>query len=592
MSGIYGVIGDARLEELTPMAERLRHRGATGGEWDVSPTIRFGQRRRGTPGEVFTAPSVPVAFDGFIDNRPELLQLLAGRGADYCDDASLIFALYRRFGTEGFRYLRGQFGLALIDPATGALMLARDRWGTRSIYFARHQGCIVFASEYKALLAFREFPPRPNLEAIQYVQCTLHGHPKACFLAGVEVVPAAGWITFRDGEALAGRFWEPTLHILARPEEEHAASVRGCFLEALREQTSGKPALGVALSGGLDSALVVGGLHQVAPDTPIHTFTAGFGEGDPEMMGAAQVARHFGTIHHEVLMPPERLPEVLRPMVWHIEDTVGHEEVAYLYITTREATKYVDTLFSGRKADMLFAGMPRHKLIKLAIVLPMFRGGLREFYNFTQTGREPASLLGKALVGAYYRGTEIPPAHVIGVSDYPPPDPLPLDAAQPLNEKLRRDIFDEPVTMTATERLHGAFALHSNSPFMDYRMFDCAFQVPDRLKVHGLRQKHILRVACRGLLPEGVLDRKKSLQRLKHDQILSDVLERLAAEILSPAAVASRGFFTPQHVERVRRRPAGASYPSIQIYRLWSLLLAELWAQLFLDRRGAPIGAA
>ena len=589
MSGIYGIVGPAGPEELAPLAERLRHRGAAGGEWSVSPGVHLGQRLRGGPGELFTAPSVPVAFDGFIDNRPELLQLLGGRESEYCDDASLVFGLYHRFGTDGFRHLRGQFGIALIDPASGGLVLARDRWGTRSVYFARHQGCIVFASEYKALLAFRQFPARPNLEAIQYVQCTLHGHPRACFLAEVQVVPAAGWVTFRDGEPVSGRFWEPRLHILSRPEEEHAASVRRCFLDALREQATGKPAVGVALSGGLDSALVVGGLHQVMPGIPVHTFTAGFGEGDPEMMGAAQVARHFGTIHHEVVLPPERLPDVLRPMVWHIEDTVGHEEVAYLYITTREATRYVDTLFSGRKADMLFAGMPRHKLIKLMTVLPMFRGGLREFYNFTQTGREPGGPLGKALVRAYYRGAEIPPAHVIGVLDYPPPDPLPMDVAQPLNEKLRRDIFDEPVTMSATERLHGAFAMHSNSPFMDYRMFDCAFQVPDDLKVHRLRQKHILRVACRGLLPEGILERKKSLQRLKHDQILSDVLERLAAELLSPAAVAARGFFTSAHVQRVRRRPAGAPYPSIQVYRLWSLLLAELWAQAFLDRRGAPL---
>ena len=78
-------------------------------------------------------------------------------------------------------------------------------------------------------------------------------------------------------------------------------------------------------------------------------------------------------------------------VVWHMEDTVGHEETAYLYVTTREAVRYVDTLFSGRKADMLFAGMPRHKLIKLAIDLPPFRPVLREFYNFTQSGRPPRS---------------------------------------------------------------------------------------------------------------------------------------------------------------------------------------------------------
>jgi asparagine synthase (glutamine-hydrolysing) len=143
--------------------------------------------------------------------------------------------------------------------------------------------------------------------------------------------------------------------------------------------------------------------------------------------------------------------------------------------------------------------------------------------------------------------------------------------------------------MTATERLHSAFALHSNSPFMDFRMIDRAFEIPDRLKIRGLRQKYILRVACRGLLPDGVLARKKSLQRLRHDEALTEALEQLAGELLTPSAVTARGFFSPEHVARVLRRRPGAAYSSMQIYRVWSLLLAEIWARLFLDRRGAPL---
>jgi asparagine synthase (glutamine-hydrolysing) len=122
-------------------------------------------------------------------------------------------------------------------------------------------------------------------------------------------------------------------------------------------------------------------------------------------------------------------------------------------------------------------------------------------------------------------------------------------------------------------------------------MFDRAFEVPDRLKIRGLKQKYILRVACRGLLPAGVLARKKSLQRLRHDEMLSEVLAQLAGEMLTPAAVSARGFFAPDHVSRVLRREPGAAYSSMQIYRIWSLLLAEIWARTFLDNRGAPLSA-
>ena len=91
------------------------------------------------------------------------------------------------------------------------------------------------------------------------------------------------------------------------------------------------------------------------------------------------------------------------------------------------------------------------------------------------------------------------------------------------------------------------------------------------------------------MLPTGALARKKSLQRLRHDEMLSDVLEQLAAELMSPAALASRGFFSREHVARVLHRPNGRAYSSLQIYRIWALVLAEIWGRLYLDHRGAPL---
>jgi asparagine synthase (glutamine-hydrolysing) len=536
-----------------------------------------------------------IVLDGFVDNLPQLRELLGPPGAHLRDEAEVIYALYRVHGPDTFRLLRGQFGIALWDPARRALVLARDRWGARSIYYTRHQGCVAFASEYKALLAFRDLPARPNLAAIQYTQSTYHAHPSECFLAGVEVVPASAWVAIKSADAPAteGHFWEPVVAVAQRTEAQHAYLVRRTLKDALREQTAGRASIGVALGGGLDSALVVAALTRVAGDKRIHTFTAGFEADDPEVERARGVAEHFGTTHHQILLRSTELPAVLRPMVWHMEDTVGREENAYLYVTARAAAQHVDTLFSGRKADMLFAGMPRHRLIRLAAMLPLLRPELREFYDFTQTGHQPASLLGRALAIGYGGAAE-PPARVRGWEEPPPRASWPLHLAQPLNHKLRSDILGEPGTMTATEHLHSAFGLHSNSPFMDYRMFEVAFSIPDQLKVRwagrlGLMTKYILRVAGAGLLPGAVLFRRKSLQRLRHDGVLSEVLAFLADDLLSPAAVRSRGLFTVEHVDRVRRRRAGRPYSAPQVHRLWSLLLVELWARLFLDGRGAPL---
>jgi asparagine synthetase B (glutamine-hydrolysing) len=115
-----------------------------------------------------------------------------------------------------------------------------------------------------------------------------------------------------------------------------------------------------------------------------------------------------------------------------------------------------------------------------------------------------------------------------------------------------------------------------------------AFSIPDDLKIHGGIQKYILRKACAGLLPQQMLARGKSFNRLKHDTEMSDVLDRMADELLPRHAVAARGLFQPSYVADLRRRQRGKPYSQGRAYRLWSLLLTEMWSRMYLDQRGAP----
>jgi asparagine synthase (glutamine-hydrolysing) len=114
-----------------------------------------------------------------------------------------------------------------------------------------------------------------------------------------------------------------------------------------------------------------------------------------------------------------------------------------------------------------------------------------------------------------------------------------------------------------------------------------AFAIPDQLKIRGTTQKYILRKACAGLLPPNALAVGKSFNRLKHDVELSDVLDGMADRWLGRADVAARGLFDPHYVAALRNRPAGKAYGRERIYRLWSLLLTELWSRIYLDCRGA-----
>jgi asparagine synthase (glutamine-hydrolysing) len=169
----------------------------------------------------------------------------------------------------------------------------------------------------------------------------------------------------------------------------------------------------------------------------------------------------------------------------------------------------------------------------------------------------------------------------------PPFSGFPRDADQPLTNFLRRGFLVSPY-QSAVEHLYSAVGVRMNAHHTDPAFLAAAFSIPDELKIHGRTQKYILRKACAGLLPERMLAFGKSFNRLKHDTEMSEVLDGMADELLSQDAVKARGLFQPSYVADLRRRAPGKPYAQERAYRLWTLLLMEMWARMYLDRRGAP----
>lgn len=592
MGGIFGIVGGAEPAELRAMGRRLAHRAPDAEVWSLSGDVHLGQGA--SPDDRSSPCGRPVAFEGILENLGELADDLKV-GPEHAGSApSVVLALYRRLGAGGFDRLRGQFAIAIWDEAKQRLVLVRDHLGIRSLYFGWTGTRLLFASEYKALLVAEDLPARPDRQALQHVHRTKRGLPGSSCLQGVRPVPPGSWIELGKGGGclLVARYWAPALHETSFDESVsgQARVLRERILDALRRQSAGHESVGLELSGGLDASIVLAGLRKVAPDKTVHSFTAGFGPSDGEILRARAVSRHFGTEHHELFMEPEEVPGLLPPTIWHMEEPLGREETAFLYLLSRSAAGYVDLLFTGRKADALFGGMPRHRVIRLAGMAPVGRRSLEQFFHFTQSGAEPRTLGAKALVRWYYRGDEFPAPRIAGGDGSGGPDPLPLSSAQPLSEKLRRDLLEDVGEESCTQKIHGALGLSYTTPFADPAVIDCALGMPDRLKIRGVRQKYILRKAFEGLMPPFVLRRKKSLQKLRHDERLSEVLDGLADELLSPAVLASRGLFEADYVDRLRRRAPGTAYPTLRLYRLWSLLLTEIWCRLFIDGRGAPPG--
>jgi asparagine synthase (glutamine-hydrolysing) len=586
MGAVYGIVGDADTAELMRLSDRLVHRGHAAAHWSPSPTVHLGMR--GTPEAIQRVAGSNIVFDGAIDNRAELSALLR-RGAKAPlladDDSLLVLELFSSLGTDAFQQIAGQFAGALWDGRR--LLLVRDRIGYAPLYFTLAGDRFIFASEYKALLGLDEVPARPNRDAIQVIQSTKWVLPGATCLEGVYPVAPGTWMAVERSGIHTARFWDLPIRIMHQDENRHIATLRSSFLDTLRHQTAPYDRIGVSLSGGLDSAVMAAGARAVAPDKELHTFSAGYGTDDRELVNAERVARELGTQHHPLVLDPDDLPALLPWMVWHMEEPIGREDIAYLYVAAREAARYVDLVLTGFGFDGLFAGLPRHRVADVALHAPPLARPLREFYDYTVRSIPPRGLGGRTLKQAYFRGKDFPAPEVRGAAPLRPLEGFRVNGEQPLSGFLRQGFLLLPYQSTV-ERLYTAAGVRFNAHHTDPSFLATAFSIPDRLKIRGRTQKYILRRACSGLLPESILKFGKSFNRLKHDIHMSTVLDRVADQLLPPSAVVERGLFDPAYVEALRRRPTDQPYSKERAYRLWSLLLTEMWSRMYLDNRGAP----
>jgi asparagine synthase (glutamine-hydrolysing) len=586
VGAVYGILGGADRGELRAIGARLEHRGAESAEWSPAQGVWFGVR--GSAAAVASQGEGPVAFDGSIDNRGELARLLGrAAAAEPGRDATLAGELWEAFGEEGLARVAGQFAFAVWDARNRRVVLARDRVGYAPLYFALDGERLVFASEYKALLALPSIPAVANRTALQAIHNTKWVLPGFTCLQGVHPVAPGTLLEVGESGPASRRFWDIPVRAADRDEAGHAARLRESFLETLRMQAEPYGRIGVSLSGGLDSAVVAAGARAVADGREVHTFSAGYGEDDRELVNAGIVARELGTVHHPVVLEPDDLPSLLPWMVWHLEEPIGREDIAYLFVAAREASRYVDLIVTGFGFDGLFAGLPRHRLVDLGVKYPVFRRPLEEFFDYTYRSVEPRTLGGRALKKAYFRGREFPAPQLLGTPPLAAFAGFPRGGDQPLTNFLRRGFLTLPY-QHAVERLYAGVGMRMNAQHTNPDFLAAAFSIPDRLKIHGRTQKYILRRACEGLLSPSILATGKSFNRLKHDTRMSELLDSLADDLLSERALAARGLFDPRYVAKLRRRPAGRPYSQERAYRLWSLLLTEIWSQHFLDCRGAP----
>ena len=220
-------------------------------------------------------------------------------------------------------------------------------------------------------------------------------------------------------------------------------------------------------------------------------------------------------------------------MVWHLEEPIGREDIAYLFVAAREASRYVDLIVTGFGFDGLFAGLPEAPTGGPGREVPRCSGVRSRSSSTIPIGAwSPGPWPGRALKKAYFRGREFPAPQLLGTPPLAPFPGFPRGGDQPLTNFLRRGFLTLPY-QHAVERLYAGVGMRMNAQHTNPDFLAAAFSIPDGLKIHGRTQKYILRRACEGLLSPSILATGKSFNRLKHDTRMSELLDSLADDLLS-----------------------------------------------------------
>ncbi|HEV8179968.1 MAG TPA: asparagine synthase (glutamine-hydrolyzing) [Gaiellaceae bacterium] len=622
MCGICGIAatrGGADVEVLRAMSDLLVHRGPDSDGDYVDGGVALAARRlsildleHGDQPITNEDGSCVVVQNGEIYNYPELRRELERAGhvlRTRCDTEALVH-LYEEHGAGFAERLRGMFAVAIWDARRRRLVLARDRYGIKPLYY-RHVGDeLRFASEVRAL-------PRGeiDLDALEaFLAFNSIPAPYSIF-RDVRKLPAGHVLVWEDGAVTLERYARPgpaaADELRTGDEAELVEELRARLRDSVRAHLLSDVPVGVLLSGGVDSA-VLAALAAQETQEPVHTFTIGFAERSfDERADARRVAERYGTEHHELLVRPE--PELLlRALAEAFDEPFADSSALPTYLVSQLAAEHVKVALSGEGGDELFGGYYTYQADLLADRFAPLARAVRPLVEALPASTRKASLDYKAK--RFVRAAHLPPlerhhgwkeifstdarAELTGRgAAFDPVDVYRARYAEttgaPQLARLQDVDFGVYLVddlLVKTDRASMAHSLEVRVPFLDPLVTSLAFALPTRLKVRGLAKKVLLRKAVEPLVPAEVVHGRKRGFSIPAAAWLRGELEPFARETLSAHNLMRQGFFQPEPVARlIDEHVAGREDWSRQ---LWGLLAFTLWYERHVEQEPPRLRSA
>lgn len=596
--------------------DQLKHRGPDDAGIFVDGNVGLGFRRLSII-DLSKAGSQPMSnedgtvwlvFNGEFYNFKEQRDEMIKRGHRFRSksDTEVIIHLYEEFGVNCLRFINGMFALAIYDKAKKLLILARDRFGVKPLYYYLDRHRLAFASEIKAIIADREIGRELDPDSlVDYFSFGYTLAPNTIY-RDIRQLEPAHYMIFDLAEGRLGKtetYWrleiKPTDgRSLADWQEEFMAELKRAVTVRL---VSDVP-LGIFLSGGVDSSTIVALLKEQS-DRPLETFSIGFAESDyDETAYSRQVARKYGTEHHEFIVKPDAI-ELLPKLARYYDEPFDDSSAIPTFYLSQLTRKRVTVVLTGDGGDELLAGYPRYRdFNKLKNYLKFLPPKPREIFFKKVASIYPESLRGKRLL--YLLGLPTARAYeefmknfndseigsllapeLIGQATAPAAfqeieAPEPIDLVTYLQFLDSRTYLSGDI-LTKIDRATMASSLEARSPFLDYRLWELVFSMPLETRFNRQRGKYILKEEMKKRFGADFVYREKMGFGVPLNYWFRGELESYAKDILLGKRFLNRGYFNRDYIDRIfsvhRRGRRDFSR------KIWSLLFFEHWCRNWLD---------
>ncbi len=587
-----GIAGEVRFDgrhasaaAVERMAEAQARRGPDGAGLYARRGVAFGHRRlkiidlseSAHQPMVDSELGLSIVFNGCLYNYKALRAELSERGYRFFSegDTEVILKAFHAFGPGCVERFQGMFAFALHDRTTDRVVLARDRLGIKPLYLSEVDGALRFASSLPALLAGGGVDTSLDEVALHHY-LSFHAvvpSPRT-LLKGVQKLPPATVMTLEaDGRRTEHCYWQPTYGPKPGDEGRSFEDWKALVLDTMRKAVSRRLVadvpVGVLLSGGLDSSLIVGLIaeQREAAGGGLRTFSIGFetvnGEEGDEFRYSDVVVKRFGTTHEKLFIDSTTaVPAVQACIRAMSEPMVSHDNVGF-YLLSEAVSRHVRVVQSGQGADEVFGGY--HWYPPLLQSQDPVNDYAKVFFDRDQ--QEMAQVLHPSRLGADFSRQFV--AEHFGRPG----------AARAVDKALRLDttvmLVDDPVKRV--DNMTMAFGLEARVPFLDHEVVELAARIPAELKLRD-GGKYVLKEAARQIIPSEVIDRPKGYFPVPALKYLRGPFLGLVQEALSTKAARQRELFQADSVATLLREPEAHITP-LRGSKLWQVALLELWLQ-------------